>query len=539
MAGMPSVSAKDFFTALWFSAPEGYVELHLIRPNTTPDHPTDANQQWFYPWPAQFDKFLAQAVASGKDWNTYFGVGLRSRMRGKDVDVSAITALHCDIDFKKTPQAEAIKKLKEFPVKASAGNLTGGGLHVYWFLKEAATGDDLQKIRQINKAIAVTLGGDLAACTLKQLLRIPGSTNIKYDSKPEVKVAVWRPDLRHALLDFDFLPQEEEKKRENTKCPVSLPEGATYVDGQGGRPGDEFNKKATWDDVLLPHEWKVSHKSGKEVFWIRPGKTAGHSATTGYCGDLLYVFSSNAEPFEANTAYTKFAAYAMLNHGGDFSAAAGTLSRAGYGEKKADGKKDSEPDFEIAKIIKFDSRPAIWEVRMKHTSGRELVTKVETQKGFFYYRDFQPACCEQNDLILVDISQTRWQKMVNEAMKTKEVREAPKEARVDGAIEEVLNQFIADRKGNPQLGELKSFPGYDDHGMFFKLGTFKGFLRSDGVRPTERDLCQTLRTLGWEPESRRMGESVVRLWKKSSLNGSGHKPVALFTPIEEQKEFAP
>jgi hypothetical protein len=68
------------------------------------------------------------------------------------------------------------------------------------------------------------------------------------------------------------------------------------------------------------------------VYWRRPGKEKGWSATTGHCrgevgGDLLYVFSSNAHPFEAEKAYSKFSAYAILRHGGDHAEAARELAR--------------------------------------------------------------------------------------------------------------------------------------------------------------------------------------------------------------------
>src|SRR5262249_49783232 len=66
--------------------------------------------------------------------------------------------------------------------------------------------------------------------------------------------------------------------------------------------------------------------------WRRPGKNEGVSATTNYAGSgLLYVFTSNGAPFEADTAYTAFAAYTLLTHRGDFSAAAQALQAHGYG----------------------------------------------------------------------------------------------------------------------------------------------------------------------------------------------------------------
>jgi hypothetical protein len=46
---------------------------------------------------------------------------------------------------------------------------------------------------------------------------------------------------------------------------------------------------------------------------------------------VFYAFSSNAAPFEANRAYSPFAVYALLEHAGDFQAAATELRRSGYG----------------------------------------------------------------------------------------------------------------------------------------------------------------------------------------------------------------
>lgn len=65
----------------------------------------------------------------------------------------------------------------------------------------------------------------------------------------------------------------------------------------------------------------------------RPGKKDHTvSASVNFEGsDLVYVFSTNASPFQDERGYTKFSAYALLNHGGDFRAAAQALRRMGYG----------------------------------------------------------------------------------------------------------------------------------------------------------------------------------------------------------------
>jgi putative DNA primase/helicase len=78
--------------------------------------------------------------------------------------------------------------------------------------------------------------------------------------------------------------------------------------------------------------WTKLFTHGDETFWRRPGKSIGHSATTNYKGSgLLYVFSSSCE-FEPFQSYSKFGAYARLECGGDFKAAAKALAAGGYGE---------------------------------------------------------------------------------------------------------------------------------------------------------------------------------------------------------------
>jgi Bifunctional DNA primase/polymerase, N-terminal len=98
---------------------------------------------------------------------------------------------------------------------------------------------------------------------------------------------------------------------------------------QGSRPGEFCHAQAQWSDILEPHGWSRVGQRGEITLWKRPGKRArGWTATTNYNGsNLLYVFSSNALPFEPERAYSKFAAYALLAHGGDWRTAADAWHR--------------------------------------------------------------------------------------------------------------------------------------------------------------------------------------------------------------------
>lgn len=150
----------------------------------------------------------------------------------------------------------------------------------------------------------------------------------EYVSGPKLtEIVTITPEERKVLLDcarsFNRIPKQVK---------VYAPGGRKS--GKGGlRPGDDFNMRATWEEVLVPHGWKPVKKQGEAVHWCRPGKEGSTSATTGHCGDNFYVFSSNAHPFEPDTAYSKFSAYTVLAHNGDFEAAAKDLGGKGYGTK--------------------------------------------------------------------------------------------------------------------------------------------------------------------------------------------------------------
>lgn len=105
-------------------------------------------------------------------------------------------------------------------------------------------------------------------------------------------------------------------------------------EGAGDRPGDEYASRMTWAEILEPVGWTLSHTRGVEEFWVRPGKSRrdGHSATVNYEGsDLLKVFTSSVRELDPDRTYTKFGAYAALQHNGDFKEAAKALARQGFG----------------------------------------------------------------------------------------------------------------------------------------------------------------------------------------------------------------
>ena len=96
------------------------------------------------------------------------------------------------------------------------------------------------------------------------------------------------------------------------------------------KPGDDWCARGDIRPILAAHGWNYlgTKQDGNEL-WQRPGKTGdGNSAT--FNGSVFCVFSTNAAPFEAK-GYSKFQVYALLEHNGDFTAAAKALLEMGYG----------------------------------------------------------------------------------------------------------------------------------------------------------------------------------------------------------------
>ncbi len=163
--------------------------------------------------------------------------------------------------------------------------------------------------------------------------------------------------LEHFQALTDFAREFNEYiAPEQFKIPAHAPSEAS-----GNRPGDDYNRRATWEEILTPHDWQVSRTSGQVTYWTRPGKDPklGLSATTGKCssehgGDLLYIFSSNAAPFDGDKAYSKFAAYTLLEHSGDFAKSAKHLAGMGYGEQNDGSLKlfiGEAPPLEVDRVI--------------------------------------------------------------------------------------------------------------------------------------------------------------------------------------------
>ncbi len=150
--------------------------------------------------------------------NLFFGVATRDGKGGRKENIVNFPCVWVDIDFKNTPREIVAQKLKDFPSKPSIIVKSGGGVHLYWLLKEPAGKDDITAIEDINHRIADQLGGDHGACDAARILRVPGTRNRKYNPAPLCEVTQ-QTDFFCTIDDFlEILP----KSSHNHKDPSAV-----------------------------------------------------------------------------------------------------------------------------------------------------------------------------------------------------------------------------------------------------------------------------------------------------------------------------
>lgn len=179
-----------------------------------------------------------------------------------------------------------------------------------------------------------------------------------------------RQELHLLFMLFDEMPVQEEIVRSIT----------TKVTDGNLSPGDDYNARTTWDELLIPAGWKkiMTMRSG-ETQWTRPGKDFGISATTGRTeSDNLYVFSTSTQ-FEQEKPYSKWAVFTLFNFGSlsedAFKQSTKALRGQGYGSIAV------VPDYALPAFqMPTNVDPDTGEVIESHNRGQDLMLAAEIQQ---------------------------------------------------------------------------------------------------------------------------------------------------------------
>lgn len=146
---------------------------------------------------------------------------------------------------------------------------------------------------------------------------------------------------REDLLSAAYELNEHTPEMQSTPIPVGT-SGDFAI-----RPGDDYNARGDFRSLLLKYGWTPMHKASQNEYFRRPGKQSGGQSAS-FNGEVFYVFSSNAAPFEPG-AYSPFNAYTILEHNGDFTAAANALLEQGF------GKAAEQPTVDISGLVSKNS----------------------------------------------------------------------------------------------------------------------------------------------------------------------------------------
>jgi putative DNA primase/helicase len=103
-----------------------------------------------------------------------------------------------------------------------------------------------------------------------------------------------------------------------------------------GSPGADFTARAPRTlmiQLLERHGWTVVESRDGIDYLRRPGKQGrAFSATLGFVApQVFHCFTTNGHPFACGESYSSFAVYTLLEHHGDYHAAAKTLALDGFG----------------------------------------------------------------------------------------------------------------------------------------------------------------------------------------------------------------
>ena len=343
--------------------------------------------------PIKIDGSKAPTLRSWKEYQSrrpndgelrqWFGNGARP---GVAIIGGAISGNLEMLDF---DAPELIPEWRELVALAAPGLLEqlpqvqtpAGGLHVFYRCTEIAgnsklaeTPDRLTLIETKGEGGYVVTSGSPPAChpSGKTYELINGDLK----AMPEIT-----PAEREILLDCARSFNERIEA-----APEPPQKGAP---SSGLRPGDDFNERGDSRALLERHGWKYLRKGLRGELWARPG--VSHTSGTRLPDGALYVFSSNATPFEPDRAYKPFSIYTLLEHGGDYQRAAQALAREGYGESsKRKSREKQKPEAASAPATANDQSPSVENARVNHAQVLKRILDCLQPCDFYELGKFQP-----------------------------------------------------------------------------------------------------------------------------------------------------
>lgn len=251
---MPLTATLAPFFAVLFPTTDGFVEARAL--------PSRARAFVPAAFPAEA---LAAFLQQHADENLYVGTATRATTEnGTAGNCAELWTLYIDVDFAHVAEATARDRLARFPIPPAAIVETGGGLHSYWALRDPfVLPDEAEAAASALRRLAAHFNSDPAVAEPARVLRIPGTTNRKYQPPRAVALVALDPDRRVNLSEIlAWLPADPQR-----------PQPAPRADGL---PFDQI-REGTRNNHLY-HVGRALHARGVAPAAIRAALRAENEA---------------------------------------------------------------------------------------------------------------------------------------------------------------------------------------------------------------------------------------------------------------------
>ena len=232
-----------------------------------------------------------------------------------------------DIDVKHDPQGRIVEQilagLDEFGIEMAGvvQNTKSGGKHIIYRCPAPEGNMKLARRRGEKEAMIETRGNG-------GLLFVTPTPGYQVVSGDLCHIPTVTQEQRDALIRLCRHFDEPEP----VSFAAQLP--ARSADLSGMSPWKAFDESTDLLQMMEGYGWKRLSESGDFIRLNRPGAkhSRGIDATIIKNANLFYPFTSS-EQFEPNKAYGPASVYAIMEHGGNFSAAARELYKQGFGDR--------------------------------------------------------------------------------------------------------------------------------------------------------------------------------------------------------------
>lgn len=137
-------------------------------------------------------------------------------------------------------------------------------------------------------------------------------------------------------------------------------------------PWDAFNESQEGESMLEQHGWKFDKETAHHIYYIRPGKDKGISASFVKKKRMFYIFTSSTE-LEPSRGYSPYSLLVTLNYRGDHKEAYRYLIANGFGRMKPEAaEKAATYAIQAGKEI-----PATLPEEIKQKAIREVEERAE------------------------------------------------------------------------------------------------------------------------------------------------------------------